>query len=440
MDLPLPLLDREVARAAAASSAAQAALARGDLDGPSPLDRMRRASSRATYLELQESPDPLAVSLRPWVAALTLDRVLFADEVRLAAARRAPSITVEEPGIGRFVTSPRDLLLRVLADPEAGRRRLLADALARGAANAADAARHHAERRAEAARLLGVDLDALETPVDPPAALTSIAASLLAETAPFLAPAERWDDALAAAIGREAGEGWPARLSPRWLFDLFGGSPLTEGLRVDPGPLPAALGASSFARALASFGAALAEVDGPRSAPFALSRAPFDLRVARRAALFATLAADPVFFARAFDLGRARARDQARVVTRALLAPLRLDAARVLLRGLLLRPERERRPAFEDETARALGVPFPSSLAGVLPRLGPDDPARFAGALLALRDRRVLIEESDEDWWRSPHAAHLVRAEDAELPVVRAPEAALAGGIAELSRLLRDLG
>jgi hypothetical protein len=440
MDVPLPLLEREVARAAAASAAARAALARGDLEGPSPLARMRDASSRATYLDLCDSPDPLAATLRPWVAALTLDRVLYVDEVRLAAAWRAPSIIVEEPGLGRFVASPRDLLHRVLADPEPRRRPILADALARGAAPVADAARHLAERRAEAARLLGVDLDALEIPIDPPAALASSAAALLVETAPYLVPAERWDGALAAALGREATEGWPARLSSRWLFDLFGRSRLTEGLRIAPAALPPALGAASFARALASFGAALAEVDGPRAAPFALARAPFDLRVQRRAALFATLAADPVFFARAFDLGRARARDQARVVARALLASIRLDAARVLLRGLLVRPERERRAVFEDETARALGVSFPASLAGVIPRLGPADPSRLAGELLALGDRRVLIEQSDEDWWRNPHAAELVRAEDVEIPRPRAPAEALSRGITELVRLLRDLG
>lgn len=440
MDVPLSLLDREVARAAAASTAARAALARGELGGPSPLERMRRASTRQTYLELHDSPDPLAASLRPWVASLTLDRVLYADQLRLAAAWHASSITVEEPGLGRVIASPRDLLRRVLADAEPRRRLVLADALARGAAPVADAARHLAERRAEAARLLAVDRDALEISIDPPAALASTAAALLAETAPYHAPAERWDGALAAALGRDAGEGWPARLSSRWLFDLFGHSPLTEGLRVDPGPLPAALGAASFARALASFGAALAEVDGPRAAPFALARAPFDLRVHRRAALFATLAADPVFFARAFDLGRARARDQGRVVARALLASLRLDAARVLLRGLLVRPERERRPVFEDETARALGVPFPASLAGVIPELGPADPTRFAGALLALGDRRALIEQSDEDWWRNPQAAHLLRAEDAEVPRLRAPAAALSAGLAELGRILRDLG
>src|SRR5262249_38881735 len=148
-----------------------------------------------------------------------------------------------------------------------------------------------------------------------------------------------------------------------------------------------AIGAASFARALGAFGAALAH-EGAARGFFALAHAPFDLRKARRAALFAGLAADPIFFTRALGLGRGRARDQARGVARALLISLRLDAARVLLRGALSLPRREREARFEEITAAALGVPIPPSLAGVVPRLGPDDPARFAGALLAARDRR----------------------------------------------------
>src|SRR5262249_25898498 len=154
-----------------------------------------------------------------------------------------------------------------------------------------------------------------------------------------------------------------------------------------------------------------------------------DLRRARRAALFAGLAADPVFGARALKIGRGRARDQARGVARALLISLRLDAARVLLRGALVLPRRERAARFEEITAAALGVPIPPSLAGVVPRLGPDDPARFAGALLAARDRRALVEGFDEDWFKSPHAAHAIREEDAAPASHTVKEDALEAGL-----------
>jgi hypothetical protein len=442
MDVPIPILEREIAAAAAGAAEGRARLARGEgLDAPSPLDRRRSASSRATWLSLKESKDPIAAPLRPWVAALTLDRVLWPDYARLAAAWRGRSIAVEAPGVTPFVAAPRELLLKVLADAEPGRRAVFADALVRGAAPVADAARHLAERRAEAMRLLGEGAGTGELPCEPRDAIAKMAERVIADTAPFAPPARgSWADAIADAIGRDAGEGWPARLNGRWLFELFHRGPLLEGLRLDPGPLPEALGAASFARALAAFGGALADVDGPRSAPFALARAPFDLRRARRAALFGMLAADPIFGARALGLGRGRARDQARVVARSLLVSLRLDAARVLLRDVLLLPERPRRARFEETTASALGAPIPPALAGVVPRLGPEDPTRLAGALLAARDRLELVERFDEDWFASPHAARAIREEDAVVPASHvAPAAALEAGLAALVRALSEV-
>lgn len=440
MDVPLPILEREVAKAAAESARAKEALSRGEPIPASPLARLRRASSRETWLELGESKDPLAAALRPWVAELTLDRVLWADEARLAAAWHAPTIHVEEPGVTAFAGSPRDLLRRVLADAEPRRRRVYADALARGASAAADAALILAERRKEAVRLLGADMDAIEIPIPERASMIAIAERVLADTTSFAGGTrESWSDAIAFAIGRSASDGWPARLGPRWLFDLFHEGPLTEGLRLDLPPLPAALGAASFARALAAFGAALAEEDGPRGAPLGLVRSPFDLRRARRAALFGSLAADPIFGWRALGLGRDRARDQARAIARSLLVSLRLDAARVILRGAMVLPDRAAR--FEERTFDAIGAPIPPALGGLVPRVGPGDPTRLAGALIALRDRRDLVDRFDEDWWKSPHATRAIREEDAAVPSsLVAPAAALEAGLAELVRALSDLG
>jgi hypothetical protein len=440
MDVPLPILDQEVARAAAALASARAP----DGEAPNPLEAHRRASSRATWLALAEAgPAPLVTPLRAWVFALTLERVLWDDTVRLAVAWSTPSITVAETGIAAFTASPRDLLRRVLGEADPARRRIWGRALADSAGPASDAARILAERRVEAARLMespGPGLDVLEIPVDPPAALSAAAARLLTDTARFHERTGSWPAALAAGVGREHGRGWPARLGPRWLFDLFSSGPLTEGLSLAIPPLPAALGATSFARALGAFGAALADADGPRTS-FSLARAPFDLRSARRAALFAGLAADPVFAARALGLGRDRARDQARGVARALLVGLRLDAARVLCRGVLSLPDGERAPHFEQHTATALGLPLPPPLAGVVPRLGADDPVRFAGALVAAVDHRRLVDRFDEDWFRNPHAARAIREEDAVVPASRvAPAAALDAGVVEIVRVLADLG
>lgn len=447
MDVPIEILGREVEAAAKAVRDARARIRRGEADDErNPLDRLRRASSKATWRELGEharAGDPrgeLAIAVRAWVHALTLDRVLWADEARLAAAWRAESIQIDDSDLARTTTSPRAALARMLGEADPRRRSLWARVVERGATAVSDAARLLAERRAEATRLLGADADALEIPCER-SAIEGAASDLLARTSPLLT--ERFASfasAIAASLGRELGAGWPARLTRRWLEELVRPTGLADGLRLDLDPLPRPLGASSFARALASFGAALADADGPRAAPFALARPPFDLRRARRAALFGGLVADPCFGARALGLGRDRARDQARGVARALLLTLRLDAARVLLRGALLLPAGPRADLLEERTAVALGAPIPPALAGVVPRLGPDDPTRFAGALLAAVDRRSLVERFDEDWFRSPHAARAIREEDADLPASpRTSAEALARGCDEIVRALSDL-
>jgi hypothetical protein len=294
--------------------------------------------------------------------------------------------------------------------------------------------------------LLGASNEALENPVDPAAALDATARRFLTETAAFadLDGSTSWAATLALASGRDAALGWPARLRARWLFDLFGAGPLTEGLRPSQGPLPAAVGATSFARALGAFGAALADADGPTATParpWSTTRAPFDARPHRRAALFASLAADPVFAISALGLGRGKARDQARVVARALLIGARLDAVRVLCRGALGAPASERADRFEEATAAALGAPIPGSLAGVIPRIGPDAPARFVGTVLGIHDRRGLIDRFDEDWFRSPHAARAIREEDASSPAFPSaiPAAALDAALAEITRTIGEL-
>lgn len=472
MDIPFEILDREIARASRRSRAANAALERGEAVDHDPLDDERRVSSRDTFLDLAPRPLPVRepgqpvdhaallrpsddhrIALREWVFALTLDRVLWADAQRLAAARRAPAITIDRTDLGRLQLSPRDLLQLVLAEPDPRRRRLLAEVLEPGAFAVQDAARMYTERRAEAARRLPADLDRLEIPIDPvvvegapmttrAVALTTIAEDTLRATAQLAPHAERtWDEAVDAGVGRAQAEGWPSRLGSRWLEGLFHATSLTEGLRLDLGPLPRALGASSFARALAAFGAALADADGPRSLPFTMASAPFDLRRARRSALFGSLVADPVFGRRMLGLGRDAARDQARGVARALAVSVRFAASRALFRGLLSLPEGARAGRFEEITASALGAPIPPALAGVVPRLAPADATTFLGLLLGALDRRALVERFDEDWFRNPEAARAIREEDAApAPFRRAPMALLTAGLGELAGSLSDLG
>jgi hypothetical protein len=269
-----------------------------------------------------------------------------------------------------------------------------------------EAARILADRRAEAAAILGVELDGLELACASPAALTRAAWDFIARTEVFMEGlAVPWHELVARAMGHELGEGWPARLSARWIEEMFRPTGLTAGLRLDLGPLPKAYGAASFARALERFGVALAEADGPTSGFFTVSRSPFDLRVARRGALFASLPTDRVFGTRVLGLGGGRAADQARGLTRCVLVSMRIDAMRVLLRGA--------RSNGEEVTARALGAPLPAALMGVVPRLGPGDAVRFAGSLAAAADIGRLRDAFDEDWFRNPEAALAIRDEDA---------------------------
>lgn len=458
MDLAPHDIDQRIARAAGHWRSASRALRKDpEASRNNVLELHRAVTTKSMWIELGEraerAKDPILAAARSWVYALVLERVCWPARVLVADAWHAPVIEVADLEPARL--SPRTVRDRVLTDPESDRRRFYVRAFEHGTKSLRDASFVLAERRAEALRKLGVsDADAYEVPLDQPAALTRLAERVLEVTAPF-APRgfRRWDEVLGYGLARDAGEGWPARLSLRWFTELFAGTGLLDGLSLPAIDPPKLLGAVSFVRALALFGRVYAETDVSRSAPFVFIRSPYDLRVARRAALFGSLPIDPVFGARALNLGRARAMDQARLITRSLIVTLRLDALRVLLRGQELLSLRARQERFEEFSARALGVSLPSDLEFVVPNLSPSDPTRLLGTLLAVADRRSLIERFDEDWFRSPHAAEAIRAEQAELPLkkdskldaqpallpFRATEKEVDGALVDLERLVSEL-
>lgn len=455
MDLAPHDIDQRIARAFGSWRLAARALRKDpSASRYNVLENHRAVTTRSMWQELGErAKDPILAAARPWVYALLLERLVWPARVLVAEALHGASIEVPDLELHRL--SPRTVLDRILTDPEKDRRRFYVDGFVRGMGALHDASFVMAERRAEALRRLGVDdADQYEVPLDAPAALTRLAERVLEVTNPFLPRGfRRWDEVLVSGLGREAGEGWPARLSLRWFTELFAPTGLLDGLLLPAIEPPKLLGATSFVRALALFGRAYAETDVSRSAPFVFIRSPHDLRVARRAALFGSLPLDPVFGVRMLGLGRARAVDQARQIARALILTLRLDALRVLLRDLVLMSPRARRERFEELTNKALGVSIPVELEFVLPRLSAEDPTRFLGTLLAVRDRRELVERFDEDWFRSPHAAFQIRSEQAELPLkkdtkldafpvllpFRAAEKDVDGAISHLDRWLADL-
>jgi len=408
-------LDRRIRRAERSLSAWRRSLAEGQTSDWS-VDRA--SSSKTVYDMLEGRDDPVAQGARPWVYAFTLERVLSDDWARLELCWRSPVVLLDKPD--REQVSMAELLRRVLSPSESpSRRRAFADALADAPTSANDAARILAERRKEARRrLVGDDGPWYEVPVNPPEDLELAAASLLDVTDELVEPADAWHEAIVRCLARGATGGWPARISSRWIYDMFGSTGLCDGLELTLDDLPEALGATSFCLALARFGEAYARADVPRAAPFVVSRHPFDTRVARRAALFGALPADVTFSRLALGLGRGPALEQARHVARALLSELRLRAMRVLSLAPLIASATERRTHFEGLTERAIGAAIPGSLSGLMPRLGPADPTSLIGGLMAVADSRRLRERFDEDWFRNPRAAHALREEQSELPIL----------------------
>jgi hypothetical protein len=236
---------------------------------------------------------------------------------------------------------------------------------------------------------------------------------------------------LHAVVARDAGDGWPARLAPRWLQETFG--PGLQGLALELPPLPQAAGASSFARALVLFGQAYRRACAPRSMPFALAFEPWFSGAHRVGYAFGSLASDPAFHQRALGLGSRRAGAQARSLARTALFEARLVAAR-----LILEAEGAPRDAFEDVTARLFGAALDGRLRGAWPAARDDEPARWLGLVGAPALVRELREAHDTDWFRNPRAWAHLRALGAGPAREAIEESAVGEGAGALVRAFED--
>jgi len=400
----------------------------------------REASSKATYDDLSElRGDPLADGLRSWVGHLTVLRVTAADARRVASTRDAPDHLA--PSDGPRV-SVRDLAREVAGVPADFERWVTC--LADAAPAARDAVVVLAERRVEATRRLGIaDLGEVEHPPFTRAEVDEAASTALGVTDEVFAAEVGEGDARRSfeiALARDAGEGWPAHLTERWVQSLFRG-PLTEGLTLSLGDLPRPLGASSFARALGRFGMALGRADMGRSQPMALLRGPEDPLHHARAALFAKLTFEPAFHRRKLGLDPPRARAEARRVGRAGLAWCRLSAARALTWRALSEatPWPDRVGTASDLFLRASGAPLDRGLVGVLPLPSPSAGASFAGMLHAFATSVSLREQFDEDWFDNPRALESLRHEHHATTLARGyGKESLAAGSAAFAKWARD--
>jgi hypothetical protein len=241
------------------------------------------------------------------------------------------------------------------------------------------------------------------------------------------------------AMGEAAGEGWPARLTPRTMTEMLSETSWLDRVPLDPGELPAALGAASFVRALAQIGCAWGEALATSRQPFVIAHDPYGLRSAEFGALFASLPLHPAFTRRVLAVGAPRVRDHLRAMARVWLLGTRIAALRVLLRQAALAGTRALRDAYPELVRTACGLGLSSRLAAVVVRLDVDDTARFAGLLQGALRRERQVQEHDEDWFRDPRSAEALRDEADLPPPVDVPGQALDQGIDALGRLLRSI-
>jgi len=439
-------VDREVARGAERLAKWREALRREPEAHAEeePLEVVRRVSGKSTWDALGAlSPVLLDVPLRDrlqaWVAALLAARVEQPEEVAWARATVSP-LAGGADAVARFAgespgtVSWREAWRGVVRARSAAEARLWLDAAAEVGPALAEIARRRAGKRLEVARRVGKEHPWELVPGVKAGELRAAAQRVLDRTedlsrevwkpvlreaaVPAMAPAL----VMHAAVAREAGEGWPARLSGAWLQEQFGAR--LEGLKPATGPLPEAVGASSFARALYAFGFAVRVASAPKVVPFALAHEPGARWAHRLGATLASLAADPEWQTRALGVGKRTALAQSRVLSRTLLLELRLQAARVLLGDAADFAPRDR---FAELGTRVFGAELDARLRGAWPEAREDDGSRLLGAIEAHGFTRELREQFDADWFRNPRAWTHLRAVSALAPrEMPAADAALA--------------
>jgi hypothetical protein len=437
-------LDRDVARGWRALAAWRIALA-ADPDAASadaPLEPVRHVAGKSTWDTLRAlapsaADAPLRDALVPWVGVLTTARIVAGEEV--AWARAAAKAAGGYEGQPPRRVSWREAWRGVAAARTAAEAQRWLDAAADCATELADVARTRSARRVEVARRLGLAHPWALLGVDDVGATRAAARRLLDATEDLSRVV--WRDALreragagaadvlVAAVARDAGDGWPSRLAPRWLEELFGAH--LAGLRLELPPLPQALGAASFARALQAFGFAVRLAAAPSALPFAVAHDPASRAAHRLGFVFGALAADADWQRRALGLATRTAVRQARIVARTALLDVRLRAARVLLGDDAAPAPRD---LFEELGPRLVGAALDAKLRGAWPTAADDEPARFVALVEARVFASDLRERFDVDWWRNPRAwAHLrgVSAVPAREPV---DAGVLAGEVDALAR------
>jgi hypothetical protein len=422
-------LDRELARVVPRARAAYRALRVGrevTLAVPDVLRDPETIERVAT-----DTSDPIAAPLVRWLYWLELTRRGLPLEGERVRRYRTERLALDKPLSGHFTW--RELLGHALRD--AARRPALLEVMFERGDDLRDAGSRLFELRAALPSFAGRSRALLELP-NPD--IAQQARRFLVATADAWSSLEARSlaDVLARALAPEAADGWPRQLSLRSLHDLLGSPDWLQGLRLDPGELPAPLSASSFMRALLRLGAAWNDALAPAQQPFSIAHDAFGLARNSHGALLASLPISPHFLKRQLGLGKERALSHARSLSRSALLFARCLALRVLEDEAALAGPQALREAFSDHAATTLGFELPPNAAGLVfrPRMG--DAQRLAGVLLAASRALQLAEEHDEDWFRNPRAIEQLRAEAHMPPSTTCSTQALDAGARDLTRTL----
>lgn len=394
MSMDLRALDRDVMAAARAVQKHRALRARGET-AADPWLTHRPVARGSLYAELAMTDVPtfereLKDALLGWIAWLTVTRVVAPAQEALVAQLHTSDVVVTIERTVRMswraawqgmIMSAHPPVARAYCDGLAGHGRQIAPLVRR----LRDDKEEAMGRLFGASTLLGLSLD--ESTVAAAEAFLPATEDLGRYVRKRPNGAEAWPLALEVLSMHGAPEGWPARLSASWLFDLFGAH--MKGLDVDL-RLPSLGSPSSFVRALAEFGSAFRLAC---CGPSALARSPRFDDSHRFAATFASLAATESFQRRVLGVAPGAARDQARAVARSLLLSLRLACSTLLVSVGRADPAQA---SPDDE--------LPRGLAGAWPIARDDEAARVRGWMLGACLAIDLRERHDEDWWRNPRA------------------------------------
>jgi hypothetical protein len=421
--LDLHALDRNVARANDALVRFRAALVRdpesaGETD---PLAAFRQVAGQKSYEIVTSFPAsgldvPLREALLLWIYALTQARIGRDLEVaweREAAAPKA-RVLLETPRD----TSYREAWREAVFTRDAGTRRAWLDAAASRGPKLAAIAREAGIRRKEVAERLGFAHPAAPASPFSPTALRDAAWTLLRASADLLAALRREarvrsPDAAAAGplplwiedgLATDASEGWPARLTPRWLEDSF--REMSREARLSLALLPRVAGAATFSRALVAFGRAL-RGDRRSALPFSIAKDPFHADAHRVGIAFGSLPMRRIFHRKILGLSERTANRQARALARTALYASVWVAVRWLLTD---EAQYAKADSWDEITHLVFGAPIEPLFLGAWPSPHGDETSKLEALLTAPALTNLLVGRFDDDWFLNPDAAEWLRA------------------------------